>query len=714
MNQIAAVTNSEDASESAFDLLALYHSFLERKWIIIGCLGATLLLGLLYIFKTPKTYEAITVVQVEQSEDKVVLIQDVQTQDLKTTEILNTIQTNLVSPPVLAGVIDALKLDAKTLGLSPRSDPPYSQPELITQLTGQIKAVVQRGTRLIQISTENTDPALAKKEAEEVVKQYIRIDMSQRAGVTGAATTFLAAEATRLKVSLEAAEREVQAFKDQHPGIALEDSQQFIDSKVLALTTRLNDARSDTFKLASDDTQVRKILGSDLSDSAKARQVLAISSVSNNPNVLQLQKTIGEQEGEFGKLKERYTPMHPKFAEMKNQIAGLRAELDKAILQASETVGSALAAARQTEANIESLLKDLELEKLKIDRLAIPFAAYTREADSYRDLYVSVQARLKETAITQEINTNNLRVVTPALMPDLPVKPQKLLVVIASVIGGLLLGFCVSFALSATDKSFRTVDQIEQALGLPMLAVVPIADKVVAHGQALLILREPQSAVAEGIRTLRASLSMREAQSEHTRFLFTSSVPGEGKTFCSSNFAVSLAQLGLRTLLIDADLRLPAISKEFFRSDDSPGVAGVLRGTATLQEAIRPSEVANLSVLTAGERIRNPAELLTTADFGELLRKALVTYQRVVIDSAPVHAVSDTMLLVRYVESVCLVVRAGKTPRRAVQRAVQILTEGSARPVGVILNRASPHQGAGYYYYYSAGKYGEEVYAAAS
>ncbi len=187
---------------------------------------------------------------------------------------------------------------------------------------------------------------------------------------------------------------------------------------------------------------------------------------------------------------------------MKNQIAGLRAELDKAILQASETVGSALAAARQTEANIESLLKDLELEKLKIDRLAIPFAAYTREADSYRDLYVSVQARLKETAITQEINTNNLRVVTPGLTPHLPVKPQKLLVGIASVIGGLLLGFCVSFALSATDKSFRTVDQIEQALGLPMLAVVPIADKVVTHGQALLILREPQSAVAEGIRTL--------------------------------------------------------------------------------------------------------------------------------------------------------------------------------------------------------------------
>ncbi len=118
-----------------------------------------------------------------------------------------------------------------------------------------------------------------------------------------------------MKVSLEAAEREVQAFKDQHPGIALEDSQQFIDSKVLALTTRLNDARSDTFKLASDDTQVRKILGSDLSDSAKAQQVLAISSVSNNPNVLQLQKTIGEQEGEFGKLKEgtpRCTRSSPK------------------------------------------------------------------------------------------------------------------------------------------------------------------------------------------------------------------------------------------------------------------------------------------------------------------------------------------------------------------------------------------------------------------
>ncbi len=506
----------------------------------------------------------------------------------------------------------------------------------------------------------------------------------------------------------------MQAFKEQHPGIALEDSQQFIDSKVLALTARLNDARSATFKLASDYAQVQTILGTDLSDSAKAQQVLRISSVSNDPNVLQLQKTIAEQEGEFAKLKERYTPLHPKFAEMKNQIAGLRAELDKAVLQASETVGSALATARQTEANFDGLLKDLEKEKLNIDRLAIPFGAYTREADSYRTLYISVQARLKETSVTSEINSNNLRVVTPALMPDIPVKPKKLLVMAASVFGGVLLGFCVSFALSATDKSFRTVDQLEHILGLPVLAAVPTADKVAIPGQALLLLREPQSSVAEAIRTLRASLSMRAAQSEHTRFLFTSAVPGEGKTFCSSNFAVSLAQLGLRTLLIDADLRLPAISREFFRSDKSPGVAGVLRGKTTLHEAIQRTETENLFVLTAGERVRNPAELLATADFGEMLRKAVMAYDRVVIDSAPVHAVSDTMLIVRYVESVCLVVQAGKTPRRAVQRAVHILTEGSARPVGVILNRASHHHGAGYYYYYSAGKYGEGVYGASA
>ena len=210
MNQTTSAVTTEDSSEPGFDLLGLYHSFLERKWIILGCLGATLLLGLLYILKTPKTYQAITVVQVEQSVNKVVLIQDVETEDLKTEEILNTIQTNLVGAPVLAGVIDALKLDANKLGLSPRSDPPYSQSELITQLATQIAAEVQRGTRLIQISAENTDPALAKKEAEEVLKQYVRIDLSQRANVTGAATTFLAAEAARLKVALEAAEREVQ------------------------------------------------------------------------------------------------------------------------------------------------------------------------------------------------------------------------------------------------------------------------------------------------------------------------------------------------------------------------------------------------------------------------------------------------------------------------------------------------------------------------
>ncbi len=650
-------------------------------------------------------------VQVEQAENKVVNIQDITTEDLKQTEILNTIQSNLVSAPVLAGIIDALKLSPEAIGLSPRSDPPYGEAELITQLQTQIRAQVQRGTRLIEITADNTDPALAKKEAEEVVKQYLRADIAQRAGISGAATKFLTEESNRLQRQLKEAEREVQEFKDQHPDVALEDSQAFIDSKLLAITTKLNEVRSETLKLSSDYEQVRTILGTDLPDSAKAQQLMRISSVSNDANVLQLEKTISDQEGEFAKLKQRYMPPHPKYAEMQSQLAGLRAALDKAVLKASETVGSALEAAKQTQANFEGLVKDLEKSKVQIDRLAIPFSAISREADSYRQLYMAVQMRLKETAITQEINSNIIRVITPPLMPVDPVKPRKLLVIAASIFGGLLLGFCVSFALSATDRSFRTVDEAEHILGLPALAAVPITHKITAPGESLLILREPQSSVAEAIRTLRASFTMRGARSDHKRFLFTSSVPGEGKSFCSANFAVSLAQLGLRTLLIDADLRLPSIGKEFFQSDRGSGVAEIITGKATLQNAIRSTEIENLSVLTAGERVQNAAELLSRDGFGKMLRDASLVYDRVVIDSAPVHAVSDTMLIIRYVEAVCLVVRAGKTPRRAVERAVQLLSEADARPAGVILNGVST-PGAGYYYHYSTGKYGEGVYGA--
>ena len=222
-------------------------------------------------------------------------------------------------------------------------------------------------------------------------------------------------------------------------------------------------------------------------------------------------------------------------------------------------------------------------------------------------------------------------------------------------------------------------------------------------------------------------------EAERKVFLFTSALPSEGKSFSSANYSLALAQQGHRVLLIDGDLRRPSLHKIFLSaqpqdlSEEAPGVVDYLVGATDLAGAVRSvsggrleansflgdkshivaATAGQLFVLTGGRRAPNPAELLSGESFARLVADAARTFDRVVIDSAPVLAVSDTLLMTQFVQTVCVVVRAGKTPRNAVQRALGMLTGAGGRPAGIILNRLPRHSGAGSYYYYASPGYGK-------
>ena len=206
-----------------------------------------------------------------------------------------------------------------------------------------------------------------------------------------------------------------------------------------------------------------------------------------------------------------------------------------------------------------------------------------------------------------------------AMLPLKPSKPKKLLVLIASIFGGFLLGSCVCFVLSVADTSFKSVDAAELALGIPALAAVPQIPNRPAD-KRFLITEDPAGAIAEAFRTLRTSLSIESGETERNIILFTSAVPSEGKSFCASNYAISVAQLGQPTLLIDADLRLPTVAKTLLAANPKLGVNTVLTGESTLEEAIRTvPDIPNLHVLPAGGRVSNPAELLAGPPLARLL-----------------------------------------------------------------------------------------------
>jgi len=318
---------------------------------------------------------------------------------------------------------------------------------------------------------------------------------------------------------------------------------------------------------------------------------------------------------------------------------------------------------------------------------------------------------------------------------------------VLGLLGGLAAGLAFIFGADAIDRSVKTVDQAESTFGLPVLAAVPETKeesksprprrKTESPSTYRIIADMPEGPAAEAFRNLRAALSLLGPESERKISLFTSALPNEGKSFTSTNYAVALAQQGYRVLLLDGDLRRPSLHKVFGFSGkwktnsnyvEPPGFVDCLIGGAKLESAARPisseeidvagdaiavrskvhtSTGGQLFVLAGGHRAPNPAEILSGASFAKLIAEAGKLFDRVVIDSAPVLAVSDTLLMAPYVQTICVIIRARKTPRPAIQRALSLIAGAGTRPAGLVLNRLPRTRGAGYYYYYASPGYGK-------
>ena len=225
-------------------------------------------------------------------------------------------------------------------------------------------------------------------------------------------------------------------------------------------------------------------------------------------------------------------------------------------------------------------------------------------------------------------------------------------------------------------------------------------------------MQERHSFVAEAFRTLRTSIALVGGREQRQIFLFTSAMPSEGKTFCSANFAVTLAQQGFRTLYIDADLRKPSVSQLLFGETRLPGLTEVLLGQASYEQALQPGGQENLTVLTAGNISENPSELLASPVLKGFFETARKDYDRIVLDTAPIIAVSDTLLLLRHVDVSCLIVRANTTPKKSVVHAIRLLNEIGCLPAGIVLNFVKSRRLGDYYTYsgraYGGGSYGSK------
>lgn len=658
------------------ELLRLWRMLFDRWPIVAAVTLVTVIAAAIYCFRTTPLYRASALIEVAPAEQTVARIEDVTKEALNQLDVLNTLVIKSTRPEVfrrVAGLTNVAQHPALR-----RHGKAMADDQLVALLAGTVKSQLRRSTRLLEITAIHPDPTLAQLLANGVASQFIRLEIDDRAGATRAANASLLEEADHLKTRLEGSERKLQAYREDNRSVSLDERLNLVAQKLQSLSQQLVEARAERAQIANQHEQALRLTNDVL-------RLLAMPGIRNDSLVAELLKQKVQQETVVNLFTTRYYEKYPKMIEARKRLDEISSSLAKAAVAAVRGLESLEAAARTRESGFENAVREAEKDSLALSRLAIEYNILHREMESDRNLYQSVLNRLKETNVSKGIEKTSLSLIEQAVVPSLPFRPQRPLILGLGLLGGLFVGLAVAFVLGQLDDSLKSGEEAEKRLGLPVIAGVPISSNLARSGKRR-VNADAVDSVAESFRSLRASLGMMTRPENRQVVLVTSSVASEGKTTVAVNYAVALAQQGISTLLVDLDLRCPMVAREF-GFPRSPGVTDCLLGESTIAAAVRPTDLEHLHVLAAGAPVPNPAEQLAGEELVRLLDSIRRSYQVVVIDSAPVLAVADSLHVLALAQMVLMVVALGETPFSTVQKGLTILQRARCGSVGLIVNR---------------------------
>ena len=416
-------------------------------------------------------------------------------------------------------------------------------------------------------------------------------------------------------------------------------------------------------------------------------------------------QTLRAQEAELkaqsAQFEAKFGPGYPKLRELQNRSGKLKASIGEELRSSNERMHDELLSAEKNESMVRKALEVQKQEAFRLNQGAAEFAMLRHEVESSQALSDALEMKLKQATVSAGLASTDISIIDRAKVPAWPILPNKsrnlTLGLIASLVGALMLGFM----LEAVDDTLMTSDQIESWCALPVLASIPeFADRSSRSGAAsesayesgLVLLDRPRSNAAEAYRALRSALMLSNVDHAPCLIVISSAFPSEGKTVTSTNCAIALAQRGGRVLLVDGDLRRSTIHKRFGLGA-KVGLSSLLAGTSESQECITAPvpDLPKLWVLPAGPPPPAPAEMLASQRMADMLKKWRGEFDHVVIDTPPIFAVTDALVLAAQADAVLLVARAGVTRKRALQRMNDMLSRINARVAGVVLNGADLH-----------------------
>jgi polysaccharide biosynthesis transport protein len=582
---------------------------------------------------------------------------------------------------------------------SPRPETPDATP-LGYALMGHVSASNDGQSYIISIRAQSENPRLAADIANAYVDAYLTDQLDVKYEATARASEWLNSHLADLRKKVEDSERAVALFQQQH-NLGQTKGTTLNDQQVSELNSQLIIASAD--------------LAQQQSDLQGLQAALRTSGAMNSALVLKAAPLVGklrEQEADLQKqqadLSTRYKPEHPTMVNLRAQIADIQNKIGIEARSAQQSASSTVAAARARVQALKDALGQAQQTNDVQNTAAVQLRELQREADANKALYENFLNRFKQTTAEQDIQQADARRISTALPPSGPSYPNKPLFVEFAAMLSLGFGILLAFALEWLDNGFRSTSQLEHIAGIGTLGLVPATSGRTVPQDV--ILDEPVSQYSESIRSVRTALRYSDIDNPPKIILVTSSIPSEGKTILSISLARSVARSGGKALLIDCDLRRPGVSK-VLKATDGPTLLDLFDGKGTPESVIQIERSSSMHYVAARAGTTNPQDLLGSQQMRSFLERMRSQYDLIVIDSPPVLAVSDSVILSHIVDRTVFVIRWETTPRAVALGALKMLRTNGGPIAGAVLSRVNvkKHAAFGYgdsaYHYHKYSEY---------
>ncbi len=588
---------------------------------------------------------------------------------------------------------------------APKLDESPDESAMVSAFIGRVGVEPVRGSRLVDITFDSLDPAFAAQATNALMDEYVNQNLESKLSTSENMIEWLDKELANQQAKVEESERALAEYRDKQNAMSLDDKQNIVVSRLNALNDAYTKAKMVRVQKETAYSQIKPLLSNSAGVSPDSLpitiQSAQLQSLKGRMSELQQQKV---------QLSQKYGEKHPSIVNVNAQIADTQRQLDletaKELQSVKNDYDSALLEERTYAQNLEAAKADAQ----DLSKKSVGYNVMEREAKSNRTIYESLLQREKELRVSSNSRSNNVRIIDRAEVPRSPLAPTGRRTWLTSIAIGLVLAVGVAFGLDYMNDTIKTPEDVTRRLKLPFLGLVP---SVRGDKHPVLASAHVPHDFGEAFRSLRTSL-MSRFPAEGTKILVvTSAQPLEGKTTTACNIAMALAYGGARVLLVDADMRRPGMHRPL-RLTNERGLSQVLIGQARVRDVIQRTVDPNLLAITAGRTPPNPSELLGSERMKTLLSNlSHGPFDWIVLDTPPVLAVTDAVILAPLVNGVTFVIGAEMTRRRLAERALETIMAAPPRFAAVVLNKVDFARNKYYYSRYYGHQY-KNYYAEAS